>query len=211
MVVQTLIIPKLGLSRKTDAALLTYSGEICGQLTLNAADFPALKPTVAEVEAAQVIFSGTLDKMAFKNKANTDAKNDARLELENLHTLQAYNCAEIANGDVTLYRKSGYDLKSKGVPSGFLPAPGNFKISLGSMEGSLYAKFKGVKNAYSYEIFYGNADVDPDTWTKYKVTTAGKILLNELGSNILTGVRVRAIGAKGKTGEWTAILTLKTY
>ena len=87
----------------------------------------------------------------------------------------------------------------------------NFNVDATTIEGTLTAKFKSVKHAHAYELYYGTADTTPETWTKFMLTTAGKAMINDLASGKSYSARVRAVGAKGKKGEWSEIVTRKTY
>jgi len=113
------IIPKLGLAQKSDPKIITYTDEKIEKLTGNA-PFAAVIPTVADV---------TLKKDAFETAlaaSNTSLKNQLRVDLEEMLTLQAYDCVKIASSDLTLYLTSGYEAKdTAGQPTGELDAPEN--------------------------------------------------------------------------------------
>lgn len=205
----SLIQPKLGLRKKTDAALLEYAGQIINALTIHTASFPGVD--VAALEALRDKYFDALDKVKHGTPSDTLTKNNIRLELENALRSVAYQCAEIAGSDEALFLKSDFQIKSKPTPSGLLEAPKNFDLKVGALEGTLEAKFKGVKNANAYEIYFGKYNTDPETWTLLRVTTAGKNMISDLESNVLFSARVRAVGAKGKKGEWSEIVSRKTY
>jgi hypothetical protein len=206
------IIPALGLAKMSDSDLDTYVGERVASLIASEVDFPDLIPTVDTVTAQRVKFRSALDNIVRGNKSSTTKKNKERAKLEALISQQAENCAEISDGDLEIYQKSGYGSKSKGHSTEELPAPINLTVELGPGLGQLYVRFKGVENAHSYEIWYGLATANPDSWTEHITASSGrKSLLNELGSNVEYGVRVRAIGGNNLKGDWTTVIIKKTY
>ncbi len=207
--INTLIQPKLGLSKKTDAALLEYANNIVVKLELHESSFPGID--IDALKAARDNYNAKLSVVQHGTPAATAAKNDARVVLENILRNTANDCAAIADGNEALFLLSGFEIKSKPTPSGLLPAPDKFNIKVGPFDGSLEVIFKSVKNAYSYEIFYGENLDNPDSWTKFKVTTAGRIVIGELQSGVFYSARVRAVGTKGKKGTWSEIVTRKTY
>ena len=207
--ITTLIQPKLGLSKKTDAALLEYANNIITSLDLHAASFPGAD--IAGLKTSRDTYTAKLAVVKNGTPSQTVAKNNARTVLENNLKSVANDCAEIADGNEEIFLRSGYEIKSKPTPSGMLPSPKIIDLSVGSMEGTLMFQFKGVPNANAYEVNYGLFSTEPDTWTMLSVTTAGKNLIGELKSNEKYSVRVRAVGTKGKKGIWSDIITVKTY
>lgn len=205
----SLIQPKLGLRKKTDSAIESYAGQIINKLTLNAAHFPGIP--LAALVTLKDDYSKALDKQKDGTKTDTIEKNNKRLELENALRGMANDCAEIANGDDGLFLMSGFEIKSKPNPSVIIEAPKNFNVNVGPFEGSLEIRFKSVKNAYAYEAYFGKFGTNPTDWATLQVTTAGKTLIGDLESNVLYSARVRAVGAKGKKGEWSEIVSRKTY
>jgi hypothetical protein len=198
------IIPALGLSKKSDSALNTYAGERINDLTVNEDSFTGLKPTVADVTAQRLKFSGALDKQQKGNKSTTTAKNNERAKLEQLLTLQSQNCAEIADGNVELYQLSGYGIKSKGSPSGQLDAPRDFRVMNGE-SGSINCKFKGVDNNHGYELVVTNED---GSITKVITDSGSPVTVYDLTPLKRYKVKCRATGARGIKGEWTPELTI---
>lgn len=207
--VATLIQFKLELSKKSDAQLLDDGGSILVQLTLNSGKFPSVN--IVDFKAAYDDFSDALAKSKNGSKAATAAKNQARIVFENCLRITANQCVEDAGEDRDVFLLSGFEIKSKPMPSGNLPAPKNFNMDATTVEGTLTARFKSVKHAHAYELYYGTAGTAPESWTKFKLTTAGKVMINDLESGVSFSARVRAVGTKGKQGEWSEIVTRKTY
>ena len=203
------IQPALGLEKLNDAALERYVTSRVADLTLNELKFPGLKPTPEELTIKNGEFSIALSSRAANR---TTLKNKVRRELEIMLYTCADNCAEISNNQLQIYELSGYGCKRKSEPSGLLPAPTGLTVEIGPGEGQLYVRFKGVKNAHGYEIWFGKSTVNPDNWTENMGVSSGKrTLLNDLESNVAYGVRVRAIGANKTFGEWTSVMIKKTY
>lgn len=207
--IATLIQPKLGLTKRTDAGLLDYTNHIINSLELNAAAFPGI--LIAELKDKASKYADALALTKDGSPADTANKNNMRTILENALRSMASDCAEIANGDDSTFLLSGFQIKSKPSPSGMLAAPKNFDILALLIPGLLEVRFKSVKNANAYEVYFGKYNTDPETWELLKVTTAGKFTISDLESNQMFSARVRAVGAKGKKGEWTEIVSRKTY
>ncbi len=211
MIVVDIIIPKLGLSRKSDNDLLGFAGHIEMQLTLNSEKFPAMSPTLATLTTDKKAYQIALERTKNGTPGDTVAKNQQRKKLENTLALIAQSCSSISNGDPSIFLLSGFEIKSKPTPAATIEAPKNFSVILGPIPGTLMVNFKRVKHAYSYEVSYGLSTGSPDTWTNMVVTTAGKVMLNELQSNIQYSLHVRGVGGRGKKGEWSDMLTIKSY
>lgn len=205
----TLIQPKLGLRKKTDADLQTYANNIITDLDLNIAAFPGID--LAGLKLKRDKYTSDLSKVMHGTPSQTSAKNSSRLALENILKSISNDCAEIADGNEEVFFLSGFEIKAKPSPSGQLQAPEKFDLTPTPVDGTLLAKFKSVKNANAYEIFFGVYGTDPATWELLSVTTAGKFMINDLQSNVKYSARVRAVGTKGKKGLWTEIVTRKTY
>jgi hypothetical protein len=203
------IQPALNLEKRNDADLGQYVTDRAADLVANTLKFPGLKPTPDDLIDKNEDFSAALSSRAANR---TTVKNIVRRELEIMLLTCADNCAEISNNDLSIYELSGFGYKRKPEPSGKLPAPTNLTVEIGPDEGQLYVRFKGVTNAHGYEIWFGKSGTDPETWTEMMGVSSGrKTLLNDLESNVSYGVRVRAIGAKKTSGEWTSVVIKKTY
>lgn len=199
------IIPALGLSKMTDSEINVYALERINSLTLNKDSFPGLDPDAAAVAVKQKAYSDALQNQVKGNKSSTLAKNEARVDLEKILTLQAQNCAEIADGDEVVYLLSGYGIKSKSQPSGQLNAPAAFTVKNGSSSGSIVSKFKGVKGAHGYEMRVKDTE-GKTVATGY--SSSSPINVTELAPLKVYTVMARAIGAKGKKGDWTNEITI---
>ena len=206
MVVQTIsIIPALGLNRYPDSALVTYAKNRVESIKLNELSFPGLSPTPEEVEVKLHAFETALINQRKGEKNTTTAKNIARSVLERSLLVQATNCAEIADGNLETYQKSGYGVKAKSRPAGQLPAPANFRLFNGNMSGSVVAKFKGVTNSHGYEL----SIVSEDGSIIRAITNSGSpITVEELAPLKRYVVKCRATGARGYQGEWTSELSI---
>lgn len=203
------IQPALNLEKLNDASLGQYVTDRVADLIANSASFVGLKPTPEQLTTKNEEFSAALSSRAANR---TTEKNKVRRELEIMLFTCADNCAEISNNNLSIYELSGFGYKRKSEPAGTLPAPTGLSVEIGPGEGQLYVRFKGVTNSYGYEISFGKANVNPDTWTESMGASSGKkTLLNDLESNVEYGVRVRAIGANNKPGEWTTVIIKKTY
>ncbi len=211
MVQNTPVLPKLGLHLLNDAALDDYAAFILSQIIINGASFPALTPDETTLANALDNYHSKLVASKTGSKQAISAKNDTRVTLEGILIYMANSCSEIADGNVTLFKLSGFEVRNKPTPSGTLPAPANFELTLGPVEGTLCAKFKPVKNSRFYDIYFGLWNTDPETWTDHIRTTSTRgCLISDLPSNTRYSARCRAVGTKGP-GEWSAVSTVKTY
>ncbi len=212
MIQSTPVLPRLGFSLLNDAQFEDYAMFVKSQLTINASSFPDLTPDMSTLSIDLNNFQVAAVSARTGAKTAIATRNDARVKLECTLTYMANSCSEIANGDVTLFELSGFEVRSKPTPSGILPAPSNFELTLGPVEGTLGAKFKRVKNSRVYEIYFGQWNTDPDTWTDHIMTTGSRsAIITDLSSNQRYSARCRAIGAKAIPGEWSAVSTMKTY
>src|ERR1051325_8360730 len=112
------IIPKLGLHCITDTELIEYAQDKINKINANAA-FAGVNPSTATVQTKKTQFETALAAADNGTKGATAIKDQRRDELEQLITLQAYDCAKISNGDMPLYLTTGYAARNtKGSPTG---------------------------------------------------------------------------------------------
>ena len=205
----THIIPKLSLSHVLDSALGEYAQEKIDKITLAPA-FAAVVPSTAAVDAKNIEWMAALTKADDGNRADTAYKNQIRAELVDMLTLQAQNCAEIANGDLPLYLTSGYEAKAKGTPKGPLPQVTGVRLSFTNNAGELHAGWNAMQDALNFTVWvYSDSNnADGSLIKQYIVGKIGRgtTLLDGLPSGQLVLVRVRANGGSTGFGDWSSTM-----
>src|SRR3972149_10108887 len=128
--------------------------------------FANIQPTTAQLDAKNIEWRAALVASDDGTKADTAFKNQVRAELEAMLTLQAQNCAEIANGDLVLYLRTGYEAKdTQGIPTGILPQVTGLELFYGDNDEELKANWDKLEDAdnYSYQVYtdapYPNASI----------------------------------------------------
>ena len=203
------IIPSLGLAKKSDAELAEYASQRIDNLTVNKLKFPGLTPDALALQDLLTTFNVAVKKMSTApSRQATKDRDTARVALELALTNCSQNCAEIANGNDLLFLLSGFGIKSKGTRVSSLEIPQGLTFKQGPAEASVYANFKGVKNAASYEVVVGTSS-NPATWTKVTVNRSSRMLITDLTPLTQYYGRCRAIGARNIKSDWSAVVEFK--
>ena len=128
------------------------------------APFATVQPTTAELDAKNQEWLAALVAADDGTKADTAFKDQKRRELEAMLTLQAQNCAEIANGDLALYLTTGYDAKdTQGSPTGELPQVTGLHLSFTNNIGELKAGWNPMEDAETFTVQVFTDLNNPDT------------------------------------------------
>lgn len=199
-----IIIPALLLAKKRDDELLTYAESIMESLTGNA-NFPTTTPPLGDVQDAVDDYSGKLSKSFDGTKADTNAKVESRVTLERLLTALAVDVVRQSAGDLTKYLTSGFSAKRPATPSGVLPMPQSFRLKAGENEGEINLSCRKVGNNHGYEFWLGTDPVNPDEWTLKRSSSSSKAVVMGLVSGTKYYGRCRAIGSRGRFGDWSDI------
>jgi len=107
-----------------------------------------------------------------------------------------------------LYLLTGFGIKANPVRVTALEVPQNLKFKQGPIEGSVYAHFKGVKNAGSYEVWVSTNN-NPSTWTMFSSSKGAPIMVTDLTPMTVCHGRCRAIGARGIKSDWSESVSFK--
>ena len=203
------IIPKLELHLLRDDQLDEFAQEKIDKIKLAPA-FDTVVPKPSEVDDKNKEWRNALVKADDGSKADTALKDRVRKELEALLTLQAQNCAEIANGDLPLYLTTGYEAKdTQGAPTGELPAVIGLELFYGDSDGDLKASWNPLEDAenFSVQAFADVANPDTSLLKEYIIGKIGKqkATLTGLPSGQKIFVRVRANGGSTGHGAWSDI------
>lgn len=198
------IIPKLGLDDIRDGNLVAYAQDKVAKIKASSA-FGGLSPSTGEVEVKITFYEVALVAADEGTKAETEAKNDARKALEDLLTLQAQNCAEIAAGDLALYLSTGYEAKDVTPPPvGELERPDMHKVEPTDNIGELKADWSSVEHAQNYSVRAYTDPADPEGSKVYEeIAGPSKATLNGLPSGAQVYVYARANGGSTGHSPWS--------
>lgn len=199
---ETIIIPKLELRKKSDSELDEYTLDKIGKVPTG---FPVTDPTILDVTAKHTAYHDAIVKATDGTKADTDDKNTLRRQLSIMLTNLAYDCARRSNGNTTKFLTTGFAMKAKGSPIGILPAPLDFSLQAGANEGEMDTKWKKVDKADKYQVRIGLDPENPDSWIIEAIVSPSKAHFTGLESGKKYYGRVRAIGSKGLYGNWSDI------
>src|ERR1051325_4550781 len=203
------IIPKLGLDDLKDAQLVAYARDKVEKINA-APEFAAVNPSAAAVQAKTNEYEDALVRTNDGTRADTQYKRQLRIELEQLLTAQAHDCARIANGNLPLYLQTGYEAKNiKGHKHGELPAVTGIKLFYGDNDGELKASWNPMEEADNF-LVHVFTDVKNPNGSVIKECIIKKIgrkktTLSGLPSGQKVFVRVRGNGGSTGQGPWSDI------
>jgi len=199
------IIPKLGLHGLTDNDLQTYAKDKIDKIGAEPA-FAAINPTVGQLNTKYNQYRTALSATQDGNKSQTETKNERRQELEDLLTDMATDAAKIADGDVPLYLKTGFDRKdTQGTPVGELLPPENIKFDdYGSIPNELRPNWDVVEHAVCYQVdVYSDLNDPLTTRVGEDIVLPSKATITGLPGGQMVHVRVRAIGGSTGKSPWS--------
>jgi hypothetical protein len=165
----------------------------------------AVVPSTADVEAKNNAYKIALGKVLDGTTSDTEDKDRLRGELGEMLTAQAADCAKIADGDMVLYLKSGYEAKdTAGTPVGELDAPENMVFrNYGKNPGELQPDWDPVEHARNYTAQVYTDFENPDTTIlKEAMVNPSKATIDGLPRGSTVWVRVRANGGSKGKGPW---------
>ncbi len=204
------IIPSLKLRQMTDGAIGDYAAQRVTSLTANDATFGGITPSAADVNLVLVNFNSALAQTGVDGTpSDTSIKNAIRMQLEIILMQCANACSDVAAGDEGVFLLSGFGIKSKPTRVTSLETPTNLRFMQGSMDGTMMAKFKGVKNAGGYEVCCGTNPATPDSWTMFSTSKGSPVMITDLTSMTVCYGRCRAIGSRGIKSDWSAVVEFK--
>ncbi|MBI4947437.1 MAG: hypothetical protein HY840_13675 [Bacteroidetes bacterium] len=203
------IIAKLGLRSISDAGLGDYAQDKIDKINAAPA-FAAVDPSTATLQTKTDEYESALVKSDNGTVADTALKDQRRAELENLLTIQAQNCAVIANGDLPLYLTTGYGARdTKGSPTGHLPAVTGLNLFYGNSPAELEASWDVMEDAQNFtvQVYTDIANPDGSKIKEYMKPKIGKkkTTLDGLPSGQMVFVRVRANGGSTGFGPWSDV------
>ncbi|MCH9029162.1 MAG: hypothetical protein IH819_06005 [Bacteroidetes bacterium] len=199
------IIPKLDLVNITDGDLEEYALDKVVKINAAGSSFPGLTPTTGQVGTKANDYKNALVATDEGTKAQTSTKDTRRRELEGLLTLQAQNCAEIADGDIDLYLLSGYEAKDvAGSPVGELAKPDLLTVDPTDNIGQLKIDWNTIEHADNHTVRAYTDEADPeDSLIKAELVKPSKFTMDNLPSGTKVFVDVRANGGSEGHGPWS--------
>ena len=167
--------------------------------------FASVAPSPAELAGKTNEYENALVKSDDGSKADTKAKNNRRTELEEMLTLQAQNCAEIAAGNLELYLKTGYEAKDvKGKPVGILEAVTGLLLGYGANDGELKSNWDVLEHADNYTLQFYSDPANPDgSVIKQEVVKKSNAITGGLPGGDIVWARVRGNGGSAGHGPWS--------
>lgn len=208
----SLIIPNLGLFDIHDDSLGEFTQKKIDNInainSTPAAPFAAVVPSTATLQTKLNEYEAALVASINGTPGQTQAKKDRRTELEDLLTLQAQNCAEIAGTNLALYLDTDYKAKdTQGTPTGELPAVTGLLLHYGDNAGELKASWNPMEDAENFSIQFYSVALNPagsivKEFIQGKIGKA-KVTFTGLPTGQILFARIRANGGSTKFGAWS--------
>lgn len=140
-------------SKTTDDTLLIDAKTVITSMTNNP-NFENPTPSVAEISLiCDAYDSALVTAKHTKSKQDVEAKNDAKMALQNALSKMATYVNMVADSDVVKLNSSGFELNKLPQKHGILPAP--HAITLASLSPNhVELKIDKVENADGYLVLY---------------------------------------------------------
>ena len=205
MIATKRIVPAIGLKYISDSDVTIFTAQRIRDLTEHAAAFPGLNPSVATLAAALSEYEQAMAAVGVMgNPSATTRKNNWRKHLDYLLMQCALNCASIADSEA-VYLLSGFNIKRHGTRITSLETPANLQFKLGPISGSVYASFKSVKNAGSYEVSVSQI-ANHESLTIVNSNKGCRLLIFDLKPLSSYYGKCRAIGTNNIKSPWTSVI-----
>ena len=165
----------------TDLGVANKAGNIADQMTNNP-NFPEPLKELDDMDKANTVYRGSLDKIENGTKEDTVIKNQNRLILEKAMRNLALYVQIKSNGDEAMILSSGFDVAGRREPVGKLPKPEGFGVKVGVAKGTVLVYCTAIPYASFYEVEYAELTADGvRNWTKL-TTTKHKLEITGLTS-----------------------------
>jgi hypothetical protein len=195
---------KLELSMKTVDEKIAQGNAIKAGLTDNP-DFPNPSLPLAN-------FGRFINTLAAKKAARDDALEAARAATADLHAAErAYDLAVsqlsayaegMVGADVQKLEAAGFALRKTPEPIVGLDMVTDLKLTSNSHGGVLFARWKPVRGAKSYEVQICTDPSNETNWRSIKPSPSSSERIENLVSGTKMWVRVRGVARK-TTGAWS--------
>ncbi len=184
------------------AHLVMFFQNVIDQLTGNAA-FVGIKPTLAEGQAA-------LDDLKQKDMAATNGgkmqiaeRIESRADFLVIGRQWANFVEANCDGLLSTLLSSGFEARKAPTPSEQPEVPGSLGVGYWKeMSGLLRVYFKGNRNNRNYAVQYAESADGP--WIDWPLASATRIKVTGLTPGTTYWFRVKAIGVKGMSSDWSS-------
>ena len=184
-----------GFDQMTDAYLLVRANFIYTSIGASG-NFPNPSPSLNDLHATILSFTGAVQKAEGGNKQDIAEKNAIRQTLiDQLHLLGNY-VLYIASGDELIATSSGFNISKLPQPLPALTVPQAVELQNGVNKGELQLKFKRVRGAKAYMYEITPSPVTADSNWESSTNTVSKKTFGGLESGKEYNCRVAAIGNK---------------
>ena len=193
----------LSFTRKLDTDLIAFVRNVV-TLTTGNAQYPAPKPTLAEVTTSVDAFEEAVHTALDGGKIAIAARNAARQALLGvMRQLAAYvqgNC----DADLLALISSGFDAVRAPSPATVPTAPQNPRLSLTDKSGELLFRFERGDNVQNFSI--QSAATANGPWKDEGLSSSARYLFEGLKPGETTWARSCANGSSGSS-EWSTPTT----
>ncbi|WP_160144112.1 fibronectin type III domain-containing protein [Chryseolinea soli] len=184
----------LRLSEMNDEALEVKAQSIIQEMTDNA-NFPAPIPELDAMKTALTAFQAALVKQKSGSKADTAAKNAARVVLQNAYRALASVVEVKSNNDLSILLTSGFEARKNATPAGRLEKPADLKVTLTDKPGSVKVSVSKIERAVSYMFQYALSPVTDETQWKTLTGTSRSKTIDGLEPGRSYMFRVAGVGS----------------
>jgi hypothetical protein len=195
---------KLELSKKTVDEKIAQGNAIIASMTDNA-NFPSPSPSLTTFDK----LINTLEAKRLAREKIVEAAKAATADLqaaEDAYDLAVSQLAAYTEGavgcDTQKLEAAGFTIRKTPEPILSLDMVEDLKVSSNSYSGVLFAKWKPLRGAKSYEVQVCRDPVVEENWRSIKPSPASKAEIEHLTSGQKIWVRVRAV-AKKLAGPWS--------
>lgn len=197
---------KLDLDDKTDQEVIDFGKTIVTSMTGNAnfvSPEPKLNDLTTELNATQTKLND-VDLKKAQWQAAVSAKDAAIVLVKQMITSEGAYIQNISNGNETIIKSAGVQVKSDGSPRALPEKITDVKLTQGDDDGEvdiMWHSLKRMVNTYSIRYTYGNIDT-PDWNNAPQSPTKSKYTLTGLTSGNKIWIEVAGNNAAGK-GGWS--------
>jgi hypothetical protein len=187
-------------------ALIPAAQGIHDTIVLNAALFPNLPTSMADLQTLITTCQSALVKKASRAIADTAAFNVTRQALENALSGIGNYVNIVADGDETVILKSGFPSFQTGSSPDLSPpdAPTNLVLRHGTNTGVIVTRYRPKRTPSLNEVQTCTADPNVEVnWKTAGMFSGGKASIPGFDPGTTVWVRARTAGLKGVMGAWS--------
>jgi hypothetical protein len=155
--------------------------------------FATITPTPAEMMPLLKQLESFYNQTESRNYTNMDSRNALFHELKQMYSSQCMAVNGLAQGDLNILKKSGFDLAKTASKPGVAPAPRNVRGMRGYEAWHVKVRFTSVPTRYYYEVHVTDAAGKHHYYTCRNTT----LIITDLEPNQEIQIRVRTINSSG--------------